>query len=272
MALIVQFVSSVIFALSVANQQPFQGSLRQHGSIVVIQDPAGTRTLPVYGEQIGSRLNLPVDFVRRTGHRLTFDQYAQRYHAVAGNAALRGRPPGARQPADAGFVKTLSPQIPDPISKYRIAQERRQLPLRGFRAPILDEAGRVVPMVLPAEGLTEAQRKAADFIARRLAHEGLIATLVEALAILGPQKVLAQPAEVAARELSDLGFPSDWLDCFKLNGPQSARGTELIRHTARRLLDGKPAAAVKEELKSLIKLRISSERPWISRRGGKRRG
>jgi hypothetical protein len=195
-------------------------------------------------------LNLPADFVRRTRHRLTFDQYAQRFHAVAGSAAPAGRPPAMHKPGDDRFIRPASTQTPEPIVKYRLAQERRQLPLRGFRAAILDEAGHTVPTSLPWQGFTAARRKAADLITRRLAHDGLISTLVEVVAILGPQSLLDRASD-AAQELSHLGFPADWLVCFKSNEPQAGANTDLISHTARLLLEGKSVASAKEELKTL---------------------
>lgn len=195
-------------------------------------------------------LNLPADFVRRTGHRLTFDQYAQRFHAVAGNTSPIGRPPVARRQGDERFVKLLPPQTPEPVLKYRLAQERRGLTLRGFRAPILEAADKSVPEALSSDGLSQEQQKAAEFIARRLAHDGLIATLVEAVVILGPQKLLAKPA-AAAEALSDLGFPVDWLRSFELSDHPSGKEADWVLHVARQLSNGQSVDKLKTELEKV---------------------
>lgn len=110
--------------------------------------------------------------------------------------------------------------------------------LRGFRAPILDRAAS--PLVLDAPAGDGSDAKAARTIATQLARGGLRATLVAAVADLGPT------SGSIAQRLESAGFPVDWLACWAPPGAEP-----LVERVVRELSAGRERGAVVEELASL---------------------
>ncbi|MBI4661710.1 MAG: hypothetical protein HY735_23040 [Verrucomicrobia bacterium] len=194
-----------------------------------------------------SDFDLPPDFAKRTSHRDTIDAYAQKHHVVAGEAPAVARPPTPRRKGNDRFVRMLSGPTSEPILRYRLSQERRILPLRGFRAPILEATSAAIPVGLTGTSLNAAQLKAAEIITRRLAHDGLLATLAEVVRLLGPERFLAD-AQAGLEELVELGFPVDWLSYFTLDREGAAGEVELTWALARRLTEGRSLQDLKAEL------------------------
>jgi hypothetical protein len=131
---------------------------------------------------------------------------------------------------------------PARLAAWRAAPEERPA-LRGFRAPILQDAGEPLRLTLPDPAADARAAQAARTVAARLARDGLRATLVAAVQDLGPERVAA-PGGVAL--LTAAGFPLDLLACFGEAGAEP-----LAQRVARDLRAGRAAEDVQSELAAL---------------------
>lgn len=213
-----------------------------------------------------AELNLPVDFVRRVSQRTLMDEYAARFHVVEAELESKVVLPTARHRPDEWAVRLVRPQFPDEVRRYRLALDQPVVPLRGFRAPILDEAEGLRPVAwmedAPASqrpqssvyrarsSLSPKERAAAECIREKLAFDGLMVTLARCLEILGPER-FATNAEAGARELRDLGFPTDWLQFFSFDPASEAGCALVVAHVARELLAGLWTADLEVRLRAV---------------------
>lgn len=192
--------------------------------------------------------NLPENFTQLIADRMAIDRYQRRYHQVeAGVNPAPTHTLGVKN-REERFVRVLSPQSGAGAMEYRGALTNNFVPLRGFRAPILERAGDRPPAVLPAMGLSDTERKAADRVARRLASDGLLYTLAHVIEILGPAKFNANSA-AGLEAITALGFPSDLLACFPL-GSHSEGTNDLVAvaaDVARKLTAGATPESLKPE-------------------------
>ncbi len=138
----------------------------------------------------------------------------------------------------------VEPRTIDPVrlELWRAAREERPV-LRGFRAPILERAAEPLRLDLPAESADPRAAAAARTVAARLAPDGLRATLVAAIADLGPERVLDGSG---GEQLEAIGFPVDLLAFL---APPEAEPVHLT--AARDLRAGRPAAEVRAALDAL---------------------
>ena len=130
------------------------------------------------------------------------------------------------------------PALPEATRAYRERTPAGRPAVRGFRTqseawPVAD------PLAQPAGAL----REAAEVIARGLAPRGLLRTLVEVVAVLGPAEVEDARPEVM-QQLKELGFPVDLLRYFD----PDTDGLTLTRNIATDLRSGATTAAVAERL------------------------
>jgi hypothetical protein len=112
--------------------------------------------------------------------------------------------------------------------------------LRGFRAPILEDAG-LAPEPDFAHAADEGLARAERAVATRLAREGLRAALIAALEALGPERARR---EDALGLLARAGLPVDLLACW-------GEPRELARRVADGLAAGRSAAELRGELEAL---------------------
>jgi hypothetical protein len=193
-------------------------------------------------------LNLPAHFAQLLADRAAIDLYQVKHYQVEPGATpvpnttftLRHRPES--------FVRVVPAQPDGAVLQYRAALPEKFVPLRGFRAPILERADERPAALLPASGLSEAQLKAAACIRQRLARDGLLLTLAQTLQILGPAPFLTNGTAGLAG-LAALGFPVDLLACFPLSETVAAKRPALavVRQAARRLTEGATLASLKAE-------------------------
>jgi hypothetical protein len=201
------------------------------------------------GRSLQREFNVSDSFFRRVQDRAVIDQYETRSHAVQVEVAPESRPLRARHPPDDGSFRIVVPAVPPRILSHRRAISARVRPLRGFRAPILDDATDRWPVVLPASGLSAPERQVAARIRQSLASEGLLLTLARSLAILGPSRFLTNHA-AGVRELAGLGFPVDWLRFFAVGSAAAGRPGDVIAAVARELVQGRAMAAVRAALQA----------------------
>jgi hypothetical protein len=122
-------------------------------------------------------------------------------------------------------------------------------PLRGFRAPILSEKNDLRRVVLPKE-LIGPERRAAAVIRQRLAFDGLLPVLAEAIEILGPEEMATNGAS-GLPKVRDLGFPVDLLRYFPLVAGESPEPALTISRIARQLARGESGERVKSNLQAV---------------------
>ncbi len=156
-------------------------------------------------------------------------------------------------------IRVYHPRVNDSVAGYRRSLHKGQPALRGFRAPLLDDAAWPWPIDPPDAGAPAPMRRAADVVARRLAKDGLLATSAAALEILGPANFVA--AEEGGIEiLKAIGLPVDLLAFFPPPGGTAVEPYAVVRHICRRLMAGQTAAAIRPELEA-IPFRFVGSRP-----------
>ncbi len=97
---------------------------------------------------------------------------------------------------------------------------------RGFIAPILQDADKSWSPNLP-EDLSSELALAADIVARRLARDGLLATLAQAVQVIGPGR-LASNANTIVETVRSLGLPVDLLRFFPAEGTEETSAFNVI--------------------------------------------
>ncbi len=103
--------------------------------------------------------------------------------------------------------------VPDELLAYRRSMKSRRPGNRGFMPPLLDGEPRW-PLDEPGDASPQRVKDAADVVAARLAIDGLLATLVRAISILGPDGFASVTPEGLA-QLREVGLPIDWLRHFR---------------------------------------------------------
>ncbi len=228
------------------------------------------RNQPI-GRQTLAALGLPEEFLRRAVDRVIRSSYRQRSHVVVQDNPATALPGGGLpEPADAPLqtgtvgeqgIRVLRSQPAEAVLAYRRSLPEFRPSLRGFRAPILENAGVRLPIHEPPETAPAAIREAADVVAANLARDGLLGTLAEVIRVLG----LAGFADETARSghlalLRDLGLPVDLLASFQppeegIHVPQA-----IVPFVARRLTEGVSGDALRDELRG-IPFRFIKSRP-----------
>ncbi|MBL8858826.1 MAG: hypothetical protein JNL28_10000 [Planctomycetes bacterium] len=140
--------------------------------------------------------------------------------------------------AACGEVTVLQHEVEFAISARRAEYAVERPALRGFRAGIGANADDTWPILAPA-GSTEVAR-AAELVQKRLAHDGLPATLVRVLEILGHARFQSDDQLDLLRQT---GLPVDWLTYFS-----PPVGSSVVQYVAQRLAAGEAADAVIADL------------------------
>lgn len=219
--------------------------------------------------QVATEMNFPEAFVRRVRQRALLDAYAARFHALEAPLPARPMPSSVRSRPTSDTVRVVRPALPGSILTYRQTLAEPVHPMRGFQAPILDQAQdlRAVtladsPQLNASNGAVasvtgavsapagEALRRGevADAIRMRLASAGLLPMLVVCVDRLGPPGVLTN-APAATRRLRDLGYPVDWLRHFRLADAGALEPADWVRHVAAQLVAGRSVDALQTELR-----------------------
>ncbi len=199
---------------------------------------------------------LPADFVWRIVDHVVRATYWERHHRVLGpepvtpNRASASDSDSSPARVDTRKIRVHKPESSDAIKSYRHALRSGRPGLRGFRAPILTHRARRPAIDLSPLAGPETVR-AAEIVARRLARDGLLPTLVRVMHTLGPTRFTHEDA-AALDTLWDVGFPVDLLECFAQPNSTDGNTADLIRDIATRLKNG-------EKIESLIE-RVSARK------------
>lgn len=220
----------------------------------VLRQPVGPMTLEV--------LALPDDFVRRIVDRVIRVSYQEQYHMVV-------RDPGTESPDIETPDRDAATQPPIPpndahrpnitvrrfdageeADRYRRSMLASRPFLRGFTAPILTHRGeRLRPDEFGADA-SAALRRATRFVARRLAFDGLRTTLMNAIEIIGPQRI-PDDAVRAADLLRSTGLPVDLLKHFIVAPQPPDVPLAVLRFVTDRLSRGAKIETIKAQLDAL---------------------
>ncbi len=157
-------------------------------------------------------------------------------------------PPAAEREGGRGIQVFRFP-VEKAVLDYRRSLRKERLGLRGYRAPVLANAGRLRPTARPAAEAPALLREAADVVARSLARDGLPATLVQALAVL---RELPLPEDAAGRSeiLWSVGIPVDLLAFFSPNGHGEGESADMVQDILDRLSAGGEVESLQGEYRS----------------------
>lgn len=195
------------------------------------QQPIGAHTL--------DDLQLPEHFLRRCSDRLIRTAFERQFRIVVRDPAVSTQPDVASQPDDAPPPPASAPAIrivrytpsPPAAALARLPEARPER--RNFRVTVTSGGVDVHPKAPPDSGpLTR-------LIATRLARDGLLSTLVQALQSpdLQPLVTGGDPVELA-RRLDAAGFPTDLLAAFRRDD------STVLEESITRLVRGDSAESV----------------------------
>ena len=193
-------------------------------------------------------LNLPPHSVQRIADRAIIDTYQARRletgHSPAPTVAIRSLP----RAADERYFRVLMSTPDKDVLEWRRLLPTNAVPALGFRAPILQLAREGVSGA--AAGATKTvDPKAAEVVAQRLAHDGLLMTLARTVEILGPKRILAD-GPAALHSLREVGFPADLLASFSTSEATNA-SLALLDRVAGRLAAGATPDSLAPELRHM---------------------
>ena len=191
-------------------------------------------TASAFPDPDAGRFNLSREFRQRMDDRKRIDDYGQNHYQTEREELSQPVPPGVARPlVHADGIKVLGSHWPAAVMNYRTNFEDRFLPLRGFLAPILENAGERWPAKLETGELPPAAMDAARMIERDLAREGLLPTLVKVIERMGPEKFL-KPGRAEILRLRAVGFPVDLLRYFQLPDQKFADESAWVVFVAER--------------------------------------
>ncbi len=200
------------------------------------------------GQALPSDLSLPGEFLQRIADRAVVDAYQASHHRVEPGPTPAPRKMYAARSGAERFIKIVRPQPGPEVNQYRSSLPETFVPLRGYRAPILEWAGGKPPALVQRDEWSREMIIAAECVARRLAHDGLLSTLAQVIKILGPDRFTSDGA-AGLDALRSIGFPTDLLACFSPNGGEEpgAPGSVVVL-LARRLASGATIESLNPEM------------------------
>jgi hypothetical protein len=213
----------------------------------------GTPTALTVEQPVFQPLNLPLGFRQLIVDRETIYQYQLRHHQVEPGVQptpllprMRPRPPGNKE-----TVQVFEPTPSHGAARFRSEFPDAFVPLRGFRAPILDASVERLEIIEKQNPFSPENFEAAKLINDRLAHDGLLKTLAGVLELLGAERFLTNGSSGLAH-LNVVGFPDDLLACFASRDyADPAEGAlEVVQGIARALTDGTTVHEMESELRS----------------------
>ena len=161
-----------------------------------------------------------------------------------GSSNALGQP--ASRPADA--IRVMRAQEGPSIVAFWKTLAEGPPSLRGYQAPILGNADRRWPPH-PGETLEQNLQLSSEIIGRRLARDGLLATLTQVLEVMGWRWVATEQAKTE-EILRSIGFPVDLLRFFLPEGQESTEPYMVIVDITRMFGGDATAAEIIPELRS----------------------
>lgn len=166
-------------------------------------------------------------------------------------------------------IEVLRPARVSSVQAWRGALTEGRPQLRGFRAPLFDQAAIAWPDRMPMGDASDANVRAATLVAKRLARDGLLSTTAQAVEVLGPAQFLPR---VDLNLLRDIGLPVDLFAYFEIEstpGEPEDVATKTVLRIARELANGRSASDLATELRA-GSFTFSATRPGfrVSTEGG----
>jgi hypothetical protein len=195
-------------------------------------------------------LNLSAEFLQCVTDRGIIDAYQIQRHGVEPGTPPATRKLYAAQRSAERYIKVVRSQPPPDANRYRSKLPERFVPLRGYRAPILGLVDQMPPpLALRAEmdGKTIA---AAECVARRLAHDGLLSTLAQVIGIFGTDHFTTD-RERGTDTLRSIGFPTDLLAYFPVANGQPGKPDDVVAFLARHVSRGTTVKSIEAELDNI---------------------
>lgn len=194
-------------------------------------------------------LHLPAAFQQRILDRHLIDVYqADHYLTETELTSVSAQPEAVRSTERRGVIRIVKSTWPEAVASYRRALPEKFLPLRGYRAPILQTADTAWPAQLAPDKLNEKERNAAALIDTALAKEGLLVTLAQVLRTFDPA-TFQKSDPSAVNKLRELGFPVDLLAFFKAtDSRKTIFGEAWISHIADKLATGQSVESLRPKL------------------------
>ena len=143
-------------------------------------------------------------------------------------------------------IRVIRSKISPEIRAYRAGLKEEVPAVRSFRAPILANADQKWDPKFAAD-LTPELKISADIIGRRLAMDGLGATLGQVLEVLGTQRVIDEHGHILDL-LASLGYPVDLLRCFSLGNAEIGEPYGRVIDVTRSLARGATPVDLAEEM------------------------
>jgi hypothetical protein len=193
-------------------------------------------------------LNLPDAFLRRVADRIIRESFQERHRVIvrspgSAGVAAAGRETDIAAEGVARGATVVRASTTEEITRARAALAEGRPGLPGYRAAL----GAVEPASPFLAGeLTEnpETRRAAEIVGRRLATDGLLCTLAQAIEAIGAPRI-ERGGEGAAALLAGVGIPVDLVQFFA-----SGDAGATIQEIASRLIAGASAASMRRELAS----------------------
>lgn len=193
-------------------------------------------------------LDVPQAFIQLKQARDDIDRFQLKHYEVENGVQSTPAPLYGYERKGTELVRVVHAAHSQDVLRYRAANSTPVDPLPGFRAPILGAAEKCWPARLATNELSNAELRAAAHIAERLGRDGLLATLVDTLELLGAEPFV-KDGEAGVETLARLGFPCDLLRHFGLREIRcdTSEIAPVVEHIARRLTLGVSAAAIKSD-------------------------
>src|SRR5262245_25160349 len=192
-------------------------------------------------------LSLPPHTVQLIIDRATIDVYQSRRISIEDDAPPTIPLRLLQRANDERYVRAMRTTPDKDVLEWRRLIPTNLAPALGFRAPILQLAREGMQGSSP-EKLRPVHARAADVVARRLAHDGLLMTLAKTVEILGPKQILADGA-VALRSIREVGFPVDLLASFSSETKGATNASlAVLEDIARKLAAGATSESLEAEL------------------------
>lgn len=189
-------------------------------------------------------LHLPPGFLQRLADRATIDNFQIEYHRTEANRSPAPRALFAARRRVDRYIDILISKPSADVALYRSALPAAFAPLRGYRAPVLEQANAAWPALAVRSELDSQEVAAAELVARRVADDGLLSTLVQVVAALGPERFTTND-NTGLADLKAVGVPVDWLAYFSATNGQPE---DVVTFIATQLAGGATVEAINQDL------------------------
>jgi hypothetical protein len=206
-----------------------------------------------------ANLNIPDDFLRREADRIIRASFEEQFRIVVRDVAATTEDahqpwpagePTATRPASTrvgGAIRLHEPTLAADVLAYRRSFTIGRPANRGFIPKVRDKSITSHRWSIDPPTAATLARRAADEVAQRLAVDGLLPTLAQAIAIIGPA-AFTEVDQSDLHALGEVGLPVDLLCHFVL--PDGTSGSQIVSNIATRLAAGQVVGGLANDLRA----------------------